>query len=148
MDAAELAGFIEPGKAGWLRRRAGYAPRELKSQVQIQRRAELYETSQLIDLAGQLGASEVELIAGWPLGGKDDAARAFAGMVVASGSAAAVAQLAERLFAAMQGTLGAYEVKTVTFKLALDAEVGLAFVGTTGIEAGIEVEVTRKTTST
>jgi hypothetical protein len=57
-------------------------------------------------------------------------------------------QLAERLFAVMQGTLGAYEVKTVTFKLALDAEVGLAFVGTTGIEAGIEVEVTRKTTST
>jgi hypothetical protein len=99
VDAAELAGFIEPGKAGWLRRRAVYAPRELKSQVQIQRRAELFENCQLIDLAGQLGASEVELIAGWQLGGKDDADRAFAGMVVASGSDAAVAQLAERLFA-------------------------------------------------
>jgi Family of unknown function (DUF5691) len=97
-DVAELAGFVEAGRAGWLRWRTVYAPKELKSSAQIQRRAELFEKCQLIDLAGKLEATEEELIAGWQLGGKDHRADyAFACMVVASGSDAAVAQLAERL---------------------------------------------------
>jgi hypothetical protein len=99
-EAAELAAFIETGKSGWLRRRTAYRPRELKSQAQLQRRAELFETCQLIDLAGELGVSEEELIAGWELGGKDGADRTFAGMVIGSGSDAAVRQLAERLWTA------------------------------------------------
>lgn len=99
-DATELAGFIEQGKAGLLRRRTVYTPRELKSQAQMNRRAELFEACQLIDLAGRFGASEDDFIAGWQFGGKDGADRGFAIMVVASGSDAAVEKLAERLLAA------------------------------------------------
>jgi hypothetical protein len=99
-ETAELAAFIEPGKSGWLSRRTVYRPRELKSQAQLQRRAELFEICQLIDLAGTLGISEEELVAGWELGGKDGADRAFAGMAVSSGSDAAVTQLAGRLLEA------------------------------------------------
>jgi hypothetical protein len=88
------------GISGWLRRRPVYAPRELKSQAQLQRRDALFESCQLIDLAGKLGVGEEELVAGWQLGGKDGADRAFAGMVVGSGSDASVSRLAERLLAA------------------------------------------------
>jgi hypothetical protein len=107
-EAAELAAFVETGKSGWLRRRPVYAPRDLKSQAQLQRRDALFESCQLIDLAGKLGVSEEELVAGWQLGGKDGADRAFAGMVVGSGSDASVSQLAERLLAV--GDLAAFLV--------------------------------------
>lgn len=99
VDVAELAGFVEQGRAGLLRRRTTYAPRELKSHAQLQRRAELFDTCQLIDLAGKFGASEEDFVAGWQLGGKDGADHAFAAMVAASGSDAAVAKLADRLLA-------------------------------------------------
>jgi hypothetical protein len=98
-DATELAGFIEQGKAGLLRRRTVYTPRELKSQAQMNRRAELFNACQLIDLAGKFSASEEDFIAGWQFGGKDGADRGLAIMVVASGSDAAVEKLAERLLA-------------------------------------------------
>jgi hypothetical protein len=99
-EAAELADFIEQGKTGLLRRRTIYTPRATKSHTQIQRRSALFEACQLIDLARKLGTSEAELIAGWQFGGKDGVDSEFAKMVVASGSDAAVAQLAERLIAA------------------------------------------------
>ena len=99
-DAAELAAFIEQGKSGWLRRRVVYAPKELKSQAQTQRRAALFESCQLIDLADKLGTTDLELVEAWQLGGKDRVDLAFAGMVVGSGSDAAVEKLAERLWAA------------------------------------------------
>lgn len=99
-DVTELAGFIDQGKTGLLRRRTVYTPRELKSHSQIQRRAELFDSCQLVDLAGKVDVGEEDFITGWQLGGKDGVDRIFAAMVVASGSDAAVARLAERLLAA------------------------------------------------
>lgn len=98
-DATELAGFIEQARTGLVRRRIIYMPRELKSQEQMQRRAELFDNCQLIDLAARFGVGEEDFIAGWQLGGKDGADGAFAAMVAASGGDAAVARLAERLLA-------------------------------------------------
>ena len=98
-DVTELAGFIDQGRTGLLRRRTIYTPRELKSNAQMQRRAELFENCQLLDLAARLDASEEELVAGWQFGGKAGADSEFAGMVAASGSDAAVAQFGERLLA-------------------------------------------------
>lgn len=103
-EIAELAGFIEVGRAGLLRRRTVYTPRATKSHAQSQRRSELFEACQLIDLASRLAADEAELIAGWQLGNKDGVDGEFARMVVASGSDAAVAQLAELLIAAADAT--------------------------------------------
>jgi|ERR1700675_5204695 len=37
-----------------------------------------------------------------------------------------------------------YRVESITLKLALDADVGIAFVGDASIEAGIEVEIKRQ----
>jgi hypothetical protein len=99
-DVAELAGFIEQGRSGLLRRRTVYTPHAAKSPAQAARRRELFEACQLIDLAGALGAGEAELVEGWQLGSKDGADSEFAGMVAASGSDAAVVQLADRLIAA------------------------------------------------
>lgn len=96
-EAAELAGFIEPGKAGLLRRATVYKPRELKSHAQLQRRARLFESCRLIDLAAKLGTGEEGLVAGWQLGGKDAVDASFASMVNASASDVVLAQLAGRL---------------------------------------------------
>jgi hypothetical protein len=41
-----------------------------------------------------------------------------------------------------------YHVESITLKLALDAEVGLAFVGDASIEAGIEIEIKREPSKT
>jgi Family of unknown function (DUF5691) len=99
-DVAELAGFIEQSRSGLLRRRTVYTPRALKSPAQAARRRELFEACQLIDLASIFGTVEAEFIEGWQLGSKDVADSEFAGMVGASGSDAAVIQLADRLIAA------------------------------------------------
>lgn len=37
-----------------------------------------------------------------------------------------------------------YRVESITLKLALDADVGIAFVGDASVEAGIEVEIKRQ----
>jgi len=99
-EAAELAGFLEPGKAGFLRRTSIYTPRDLKSRAQLQRRAELFENCRLIDVAARLGIGECDLVSGWQLGGKDGVDASFASMVCASGSDAALAMLADRLLVA------------------------------------------------
>lgn len=97
-EAIELAEFLEKGRAGLLRRRTVYTPRGLKSHAQVQRRAELFDACQLVELAGALETGEEELIANWQLGSQRDADRAFAAMAAASGSDAAVASLGLRLF--------------------------------------------------
>lgn len=51
--------------------------------------------------------------------------------------------LAGRLIAKLEETVSAYEVTSVTLKLTVDTTVGLAFVGSTGLEAGIEVEISK-----
>ena len=61
------------GKSGFIRRRTTYTPAKLKSAAQEQRRAELFETCKLVDLAARFGASEAEFIAGWQFGADNDA---------------------------------------------------------------------------
>jgi hypothetical protein len=51
--------------------------------------------------------------------------------------------LAGRLVEKLQKVSADFHVETVTLKLTLDAEVGLAFVGEASIEAGIEVVIAR-----
>lgn len=98
--AAELAGFIEQSRTGVIRRRTVYAPLKLKSAAQMQRRSELFETCQLIDLAAKLGANEGDLIAGWQLGAEDRVDIELARMTAGSGSERAAMQLADMLISA------------------------------------------------
>ncbi|OWK22513.1 hypothetical protein AJ88_10640 [Mesorhizobium amorphae CCBAU 01583] len=96
---AELAAFISEGKSGFIRRRTTYTPAKLKSPAQEQRRAELFETCNLVDLAARFGATEPEFIGAWQFGADNNADILIARMVAASGSDAAVTQMADTLVA-------------------------------------------------
>ncbi|CAN7393030.1 DUF5691 domain-containing protein [Mesorhizobium sp. LjNodule214] len=96
---AELAAFISEGKSGFIRRRTTYTPVKLKSPAQEQRRAELFETCNLVDLAARFGATEPEFIGAWQFGADNNADILIARMVAASGSDAAVTQMADTLVA-------------------------------------------------
>ena len=51
--------------------------------------------------------------------------------------------VAKTILAKSMDVLADYRVETVTLKLALDAGVGVVFVGDAKIEAGIEIEIKR-----
>ncbi|ESZ73715.1 hypothetical protein X727_01100 [Mesorhizobium sp. L103C119B0] len=96
---AELAAFITEGKSGFIRRRTTYTPAKLKSAAQEKRRAELFETCNLVDLASRFGVSESDFIATWQFGADKNADIQISRMVAASGSDAAVTQMADTLIA-------------------------------------------------
>ncbi|MES0076155.1 DUF5691 domain-containing protein [Mesorhizobium sp. M0058] len=96
---AELAAFIAEGKSGFIRRRTTYTPAKLKSPAQEKRRAELFETCNLVDLASRFGVSEPDFIAAWQFGADNNADIQISRMVAASGSDAAVTQMADTLIA-------------------------------------------------
>ncbi len=96
---AELAAFIAEGKSGFIRRRTTYTPAKLKSPAQEKRRAELFETCNLVDLASRFGVSEADFIAAWQFGADRNADIQISRMVAASGSDAAVTQMADTLIA-------------------------------------------------
>ena len=52
--------------------------------------------------------------------------------------------LARKLVQGAENIASEYRVESITLKLALDAKVGLVFIGDAGLEAGIEVEIKRK----
>jgi hypothetical protein len=62
---AELADFIEQGKAGFIRRRTTFGPVKLKSNAQQARRGELFEQCSLADLAAKFGVGEKEFVDAW-----------------------------------------------------------------------------------
>lgn len=97
--AVELAAFISEGKSGFIRRRTTYTPAKLKSPAQEKRRAELFETCNLVDLAARFGTTEPEFIGTWQFGTDNNADILIARMVAASGSDAAVTQMADTLVA-------------------------------------------------
>ncbi|MGX9571522.1 DUF5691 domain-containing protein [Mesorhizobium sp. f-mel] len=97
--AVELAAFISEGKSGFIRRRTTYTPAKLKSPAQEKRRAELFETCNLVDLAARFGTTEPEFIGAWQFGTDNNADVLIARMVAASGSDAAVTQMADTLVA-------------------------------------------------
>jgi len=94
---AELAGFITEGKSGFIRRRTVFAPVTVKSSAQERRRAELFESCSLIDLAGRFGVAEAALLDGWQYGSDRTVDGLLAGMVSTSGSDTAVAHMADGL---------------------------------------------------
>ncbi|MER9237382.1 DUF5691 domain-containing protein, partial [Mesorhizobium sp. M0622] len=96
---AELAAFITESKSGFIRRRTIYTPAKLKSPAQEQRRAELFETCNLVDVAARFGATEPEFIGAWQFGVDNNADILIARMVAASGSDAAVTHMADTLVA-------------------------------------------------
>nr|WP_156315046.1 DUF5691 domain-containing protein [Mesorhizobium japonicum] len=96
---AELAAFITEGKSGFIRRRTTYAPAKLKSPAQERRRAELFETCNLVDLADRFGVSESDFIGAWQFGADNTVDILVARMVAASGSDAAVTHMADALVA-------------------------------------------------
>lgn len=96
---AELAAFITEGKSGFIRRRTTYTPAKLKSSAQDRRRAELFETCNLVDLAARFGVSESDFIGAWQFGADDNVDILVARMVAASGSDAAVTHMADTLVA-------------------------------------------------
>lgn len=97
--AVELAAFISEGKSGFIRRRSIYTPAKLKSPAQEKRRAELFETCNLVDLAARFGATEPEFIGAWQFSADNNADILIARMVAASGSDAAVTNMADALVA-------------------------------------------------
>ncbi|RWE01774.1 DUF5691 domain-containing protein [Mesorhizobium sp.] len=99
VPVAELAGFIEEGKAGFIRRRTTFGPAKTKSHAQEQRRAELFELCNLVDLATRFGVTESDLITGWQFGTDNNADILLSRMVAASGSDTAVAHMADMLVA-------------------------------------------------
>ncbi|MER9629048.1 DUF5691 domain-containing protein [Mesorhizobium sp. M0296] len=96
---AELAAFITEGRSGFIRRRTIYTPAKLKSQAQEQRRAELFEICNLVDLTERFNTTEAEFIGGWQFGADNKADILIARMVAASGSEAALTQMADTLIA-------------------------------------------------
>lgn len=96
---AELAAFIAEGKSGFIRRRTTYTPARLKSPSQERRRAELFETCNLVDLAARFGVTESDFIGAWQFGADNNADILVARMVAASGSDAAVTHMADTLVA-------------------------------------------------
>ena len=53
-------------------------------------------------------------------------------------------ETARRVIARSAALAAAYEVESITLKLALDGKVGVAFIADAGVEAAIEVEIKRK----
>lgn len=96
---AELAAFISEGKSGFIRRRSIYTPAKSKSPAQEKRRAELFETCNLVDLAARFGTTEPEFIGAWQFGADNNADILISRMVAASGSDAAVTHMADTLVA-------------------------------------------------
>ncbi|RVD56792.1 MULTISPECIES: DUF5691 domain-containing protein [unclassified Mesorhizobium] len=97
VPVAELAGFIEEGKAGFIRRRTTFGPAKTKSHAQEQRRAELFELCNLVDLVARFGVTESDFITGWQFGTDNNVDILLSRMVAASGSDTAVAHMADRL---------------------------------------------------
>lgn len=96
---AELAAFIAEGKSGFIRRRTTYTPAKLKSPAQERRRAELFETCNLVDLAARFGVTESDFIGAWQFGADNNADILVARMAAASGSDAVVTHMADTLVA-------------------------------------------------
>lgn len=96
---SELAAFIAEGKSGFIRRRTTYTPAKLKSPAQERRRAELFETCNLVDLAARFGVTESDFIGAWQFGADNNVDILVARMVAASGSDAAVTHMADTLVA-------------------------------------------------
>lgn len=96
---AELAAFITEGKSGFIRRRTTYTPAKLKSPAQERRRAELFETCNLVDLAARFGVTEADFIGAWQFGADNNVDILVARMVAASGSDTAVTHMADTLVA-------------------------------------------------
>ncbi len=96
----ELAGFIEEGKAGFIRRRTTFGPVKTKSPAQEHRRAELFELCNLFDLAARFGVAESDFLTGWQFGTDNNADILLSRMVAASGSDVAVAHMADISIAA------------------------------------------------
>ncbi|RWA75093.1 MAG: hypothetical protein E5X49_20565 [Mesorhizobium sp.] len=97
---AELAAFIEEGKAGFIRRRTTYAAVKLKSPAQQARRADLFASCYFGDLVARFGKTEADFIGAWQFGVDDNADLFLVRMVSMSGGDAAVACLADLLVAA------------------------------------------------
>ncbi|MDG4880682.1 DUF5691 domain-containing protein [Mesorhizobium sp. WSM4884] len=97
---AELAAFIEQGKAGFIRRRSTYAPIKPKSPAQQARRADLFISCYFGDLVARFGRTEPDFIGAWQFGIDDGADLFLVRMVSLSGSDAAVACMADLLVAA------------------------------------------------
>ncbi|RWG91138.1 DUF5691 domain-containing protein [Mesorhizobium sp.] len=97
---AELAAFIEEGKAGFIRRRTTYAPVKLKSPAQQARRTDLFASCYFGDLVARFGKTEADFIGAWQFGVDDNADLFLVRMVSVSGGDAAVACLADLLVAA------------------------------------------------
>lgn len=97
---AELAAFIEEGKAGFIRRRTTYAAVKLKSPAQQARRADLFASCYFGDLVARFGKTEADFIGAWQFGVDHNADLFLVRMVSMSGGDAAVACLADLLVAA------------------------------------------------
>lgn len=98
--AAEMAGFFEKAKAGFLSRRVIVTAAKLKNAAQRRRRAALAETVPFAALAEGLGMPGTELVQAWDFG---EGTAEIAAMVTATGSDAEAQLFLER----MVDTLGA-----------------------------------------
>lgn len=94
---AELAGFIEQGKAGFIRRRTTFSPAKLKSSAQQARRGELFEQCSLADLAAKFGVSEWEFLEAWQFDAEDGFA--LVPMIANTANDQLVLEVAEKLLA-------------------------------------------------
>ncbi|MDX8509667.1 DUF5691 domain-containing protein [Mesorhizobium captivum] len=146
VPVAELAGFVEEGKAGFIRRRTTYAPAKTKSHAQEQRRAELFELCNLVDLAARFGVTEADFITSWQFGTDNNADMLLSRMVAASGSDAAVAHMADTLTAAggkpalfvlhLAPRLDSHRQRVLIRQIIKDAQFPAALGQAQGIEAG------------
>ncbi|WP_346364095.1 DUF5691 domain-containing protein [Bosea sp. (in: a-proteobacteria)] len=92
---AELAGFVEQGKAGFIRRRATFGPAKLTSNAQQARRAELFEQCSLTDLAATFGVGEKEFVDAWQFDA--DGGSSLVPMIANTASDDIIRDVAERL---------------------------------------------------
>ena len=146
VPVAELAGFIEEGKAGFIRRRTTFGPAKTKSHAQEQRRAELFELCNLVDLAARFGVVESDFITGWQFGADNNADLYLSRMVAASGSDAAVAHMADTLIAVggkpallllqLTPRLDTGRQRVLVRQIIKDAQFPAALSQAQGIEAG------------
>ncbi|MDX8447657.1 DUF5691 domain-containing protein [Mesorhizobium captivum] len=146
VPVAELAGFVEEGKAGFIRRRTTYGPAKTKSHAREQRRAELFELCNLVDLAARFGVTEVDFITSWQFGTDNNADMLLSRMVAASGSDAAVAYIADTLTAAggkpallvlhLTPRLDSRRQRVLIRQIIKDAQLPAALRQAQGIEAG------------
>lgn len=92
---AELARFVEQGRAGLTRRRTTFGPAKLKSNAQQARRAELFERCSLADLAAKFGVGEKEFVDAWPFDA--DGGQSLVPMIANTASDDIIRGVAERL---------------------------------------------------